>query len=110
MRVRHLSLSVFELLECRQMLSATVRPIDEVGNNVANPTWGTAGTDLIRLAAAAYADGVSSPSLADDLECAGDQQYPQQSGRSSDPSLDVADGGSEQPVGFWLCIRAVHGS
>jgi hypothetical protein len=39
------------------------RPIDEVGNNVADPTRGTAGTDLLRVSAAAYADGVSAPSL-----------------------------------------------
>src|SRR5262249_15154853 len=31
--------------------TATVgyRPINEVGNNVANPRWGTAGTDLLRV-------------------------------------------------------------
>jgi hypothetical protein len=39
------------------------RPIDGTGNNVANPTWGTAGTDLLRLSPVAYADGVSAPSL-----------------------------------------------
>jgi hypothetical protein len=39
------------------------RSIDEVGNNVAHPTWGTAGTDLLRVSPAAYADGVSAPSL-----------------------------------------------
>ena len=39
------------------------RPIDEVGNNVANPLLGTAGTDLLRVSPAAYADGISSPSL-----------------------------------------------
>jgi hypothetical protein len=39
------------------------RPIDEVGNNAADPTLGTAGTDLLRVSPAAYADGVSSPSL-----------------------------------------------
>src|SRR5579871_1862609 len=39
------------------------RPIDEVGNNTADPTLGTAGTDLLRLSPADYADGISSPSL-----------------------------------------------
>ena len=38
--------------------------VTEVGNNVANPTQGTAGTDLLRLSPAAYADGISTPSLA----------------------------------------------
>lgn len=48
-------------------MSASVRPIDEVGNNVANPTWGTANIDLGRLAAAAYGDGISSPALSGNL-------------------------------------------
>src|SRR5262245_14406266 len=58
-----------ERLEDRRALSAGsalatgFRPIDEVGNNVANPTEGTAGTDLLRVSPAAYADGVSAPSL-----------------------------------------------
>ncbi len=42
-------------------------PIDGVGNNLANPLWGSAGSDLLRLTAAAYADGVDSPSLPNDL-------------------------------------------
>ncbi len=53
-----------ELLEQRCLLSVTgFRPITEVGNNVANPTLATAGTDLLRLSPVAYADGISSPSL-----------------------------------------------
>jgi hypothetical protein len=43
--------------------AAGYRPVDETGNNVANPAWGTAGTDLLRVSPAAYADGVSAPSL-----------------------------------------------
>lgn len=42
---------------------ASYRPVDEVGNNAANPTLGTAGTDLLRLSPVAYADGVSAASL-----------------------------------------------
>jgi hypothetical protein len=45
------------------MIPASFRPIDEVGNNVANPTEGTANTDLLRISPVAYADGISSPSL-----------------------------------------------
>jgi hypothetical protein len=38
------------------------RPIDEVGNNVANPTWGTANIHLLRGASGShYADGISAP-------------------------------------------------
>jgi hypothetical protein len=44
--------------------STANRPIDEVGNNVADPTLGTAGTDLLRVSPVAYADGISAPSLA----------------------------------------------
>jgi hypothetical protein len=43
--------------------ATSYRPLDEVGNNVADPTFGTVGTDLLRMSPAAYADGISSPSL-----------------------------------------------
>jgi hypothetical protein len=33
--------------------AAVYRPINEVGNNIADPTLGTAGTDLLRVSAAA---------------------------------------------------------
>src|SRR5690349_5540205 len=36
------------------------RSADASGNNLAHPTWGQAGTDLIRLAPAAYPDGHSA--------------------------------------------------
>jgi hypothetical protein len=67
-----------EQLECRTLPSgwpipgwlalpaSGYRPINEVGNNVANPTLGTAGTDLLRVSPVAYADGISSPSLPQD--------------------------------------------
>jgi hypothetical protein len=38
-----------------------VEPLDGLGNNVANPTWGTAGQNYTRVAAARYADGRSQP-------------------------------------------------
>ena len=50
-----------ESLEPRAMFSVTVESIDGSGNNSLHPTWGAAGTDLLRTAPAAYADGVSSP-------------------------------------------------
>jgi hypothetical protein len=64
-----------ELLEARCLLSITgYRPIDEVGNNGANADWGAAPADqaggaaiqLLRECLAAYADGLSAPSLAND--------------------------------------------
>jgi peroxidase len=36
--------------------------VDGTGNNVANPTWGSDDTDLLRTAPAQYADGLSQPS------------------------------------------------
>ncbi len=54
-----------EQLEDRVQPSVSgFRPIDETGNNIAISTLGTAGTDLLRVSPAAYADGVQSPSLA----------------------------------------------
>jgi len=38
------------------------RSIDGSNNNAAHPDWGRAGTQLLRRAPAAYADGVSAPS------------------------------------------------
>jgi peroxidase len=61
-----------EQLEARCLMSAgPVRPIDEVGNNAANPNWGAAPADqaggaaiqLLRLSPVAYADGLKAPSL-----------------------------------------------
>ncbi len=52
-----------ESLEERTLLSSGFRPIDEIGNNLSNPSYGTAGTDLLRLSPADYANGISSPSL-----------------------------------------------
>lgn len=47
-------------LEARCLLSASYRTIDGTGNNLANPDWGAANTDLLRMAPAAYGDGVST--------------------------------------------------
>jgi peroxidase len=61
-----------DVLEPRQMLSATaaaapaassVESFNGSGNNITHPTWGTAGTDLLRISAAQYANGINSPSL-----------------------------------------------
>src|SRR5215510_3430700 len=60
-RKRRLGLAV-ELLEARCLLDSGLRSITGYGNNVANPTWGQAGTDLLRVSPAAYADNVRAPS------------------------------------------------
>jgi peroxidase len=64
-----------DVLEPRQMLSATaaaapaastVESFNGSGNNVTHPTWGQAGTDLLRISAPQYANGINSPSLPQD--------------------------------------------
>ncbi len=54
-----------ELLEERVLLSATYQSIDGTGNNLLNPTWGSAGTQLLRNTTISYGDGVSSMGGAD---------------------------------------------
>jgi peroxidase len=53
-----------DALESRTLLSAAFYSVDGTGNNLANPAQGSAGSDLLRMSPAAYADGVSAPSLA----------------------------------------------
>lgn len=40
--------------------SPLYRSIDGTGNNIANPDWGAAGIQLLRLGTASYSDGISS--------------------------------------------------
>jgi hypothetical protein len=46
--------------------SSGIRSFDGTGNNLANPNLGAAGTDLLRVSPAAYADGISTPALPQD--------------------------------------------
>ena len=41
--------------------SGPVPSLDGKGNNPAHPMWGAAGADLVRVAGAGYADGISTP-------------------------------------------------
>ncbi|MBI3410713.1 MAG: peroxidase [Planctomycetes bacterium] len=59
-KLRRLILGL-EPLEMRALPSTVFESINGTGNNLANPALGSAGTDLIRIAAAAYADGISAP-------------------------------------------------
>jgi peroxidase len=53
---------IVQSLENRRMMSVTaIRSIDGTGNNLADPTLGAVNVDLLRKAAAAYADGISTP-------------------------------------------------
>ena len=69
-------LAWMEQLEARSMMSVNpvgappapllpAESIDGIGNNVAHPTWGSTGQDLLRLSPVAYGDGISTPSGAD---------------------------------------------
>ena len=51
-------------LEDRCLLS--VESIDGTGNNLTNPDWGSAGTDLIRMSPVGYADGIQRAALPQD--------------------------------------------
>src|SRR5262249_49280337 len=50
-----------EPLEDRLVPSTLFRSIDGTGNNLAHPEWGSAGGALLRVAPAAYADGIDDP-------------------------------------------------
>ena len=60
-----------ERLEPRSMMAAQPlsplppESIDGTGNNAAHADWGSAGVDLLRRSAAAYADGIAAPSGGD---------------------------------------------
>jgi hypothetical protein len=55
--------ALLQAIEPRILFSvAGIEPLNGWGNNVMRPWWGSEGTDLIRTARAAYADGLSSPS------------------------------------------------
>src|ERR1700694_5418320 len=51
-----------ELLEDRAVPAAGWESIDGSGNNLTHTDWGSDGQDLLRKAAAQYADGLSAPS------------------------------------------------
>src|SRR5262249_6065604 len=56
---------VVEPLEARTLMAAGFRSFDGTGNNRDHPTWGAAGTDLLRRPPAAYAAAASQPAGAD---------------------------------------------
>ncbi len=54
-----------QLMGVTMPLPASVRTIDGTENNAANPEWGSADTELVRLTTIAYQDGTNAPSGAD---------------------------------------------
>jgi peroxidase len=66
-----------------------IEPIGGISNNAANPMWGTAGTDLLRLAPAAYADGIHAPALPHDLSARAISDLVNNQADPADPSQDI---------------------
>ena len=87
---------LLEKLDDRIVLSAFhpsatgYRPIDEVGNNVANPIWGTAGANLLRLTPAEFTNGYNSPSMAQDPSPRVISNIVNNQADPADPSEDMA--------------------
>lgn len=80
-----------DILEQRVLLSATgVEPIGGTGNNVAHPTWGAAGNNLIRLTPAQYANGYSTPSLPNNPSARLISNLVNNQADPADPSQDIA--------------------
>lgn len=74
--MRNRSRPCLEQLEDRNLMSADLAAlltngpvsnysVDGSGNNAAHPDWGAAGTQLLRIGAAEYGDGISAPAGAD---------------------------------------------
>src|SRR3954469_25686574 len=64
-RILSIGLFVSAALSPQLTLRAEDRTFDGTGNNLANPLWGSAGTDYTREASGAhYADGISAPIVA----------------------------------------------
>lgn len=102
-----------EALEPRQMMSASPRPIDGVGNNLVQAQWGSTSEALLRLAKPAYDDGLSSPAgaarpgarvISNAVAAHGDDETPNARNMSAfvylwgqfiDHDLDLTGGGSE---------------
>ncbi len=94
-----------DVLEPRVLLSATtvapaakaaappassVESFNGSGNNITNPTWGQAGTDLLRLTPAQYANGINSPSLPQDPSARLISNIVNNQADPADPSQDIA--------------------
>lgn len=58
-------LSILTLEDRLVPTGLSVRSYDGTGNNLLHVTWGSTGTDLLRVAPAEYGDGVSTPAGAD---------------------------------------------
>ncbi len=101
-RAQALRAAAIETLETRVHLSASVESIDGTGNNLSHSNWGSAGTDLLRLAKAAYVDGVSEPALPGDRSARAISNILNSQANPKHPSTDLAtvDGKSLSDFGY----------
>ena len=49
------------VMSVKAILAGDTYSFDGTGNNLSHPTWGSAGSDLLRKAPAQYGDGISTP-------------------------------------------------
>jgi peroxidase len=70
-------------------LNNDIEPIGGVSNNLVNPFWGSAGTDLLRLAPVGYADGIDAPALPNDLSARAISDIVNNQADPADPSQDI---------------------
>ncbi len=88
-RARHrLAKALLNLESLEQRLVLDFRSITGLGNNIAHPTWGQSGTDLLRVSPVAYANGISSPSTPNTLS---PREISNNLGNQSDPIFSFAD-------------------
>ncbi len=69
--------------------NTNIEPIGGISNNPAHAAWGVAGTDLLRLAPAAYADGIDAPALPNDLSARAISDLLNNQADPADPSQDI---------------------
>jgi hypothetical protein len=83
-------------------LNTDIEPIGGVSNNVVSPLWGSAGTDLLRLAPVGYADGIDAPALPNDLSARAISDIVNNQADPADPSQDIqtVDGNSLSDFGY----------
>jgi len=55
------TLMIFTTMSIAQALPDDYRSIDGTGNNISNPSWGSAGIQLLRTAPEDYDNGISTP-------------------------------------------------
>ncbi len=66
-----------------------IEPIGGVSNNPVNPFWGSAVTDLLRLAPVGYADGIDAPALPNDLSARAISDVVNDQADPANPAQDI---------------------